>query len=387
MQPPPGYTTAPTNKVYRLRRSLYGLKQASRQWNTELSLKLIEHGFVQSNHDHCLFLKHSSDHSLFLLIYVDDVLITRTYESDIISVKKYLHSQFTVKDIGVAKYFQGLEIARGEKGTYVNQRKYILDIIKYVGLIGARSVSVPIPKGTKLSQISSPPFADLERYRRLIGRLLYLNLTRPDITYGIQQLSQFVHSPCQIHWDTAIHLLRYLKGCPSLGLYFPVQQNFTLAAYSDADWASCSDTRRSLTGFCVYLGDTLISWKTKKQTTVSRSTAEAEYRSLATTVCEVTWINYILKDFAITIPLPIPLWCDNKSALHICANPVFHERTKHLEIDCHIVINKFKGGFVLPQHISSSQQVADIFTKALAAPQFHHLVSKLGLGDLHQLPA
>ncbi|KAL2532955.1 Uncharacterized protein Adt_06306 [Abeliophyllum distichum] len=119
-------------------------------------------------------------------------------------IKKYLHSQFTIKDIGAAKYFLGLEIARGKKGTYDNQRKYILDIIKDARLMGARSVLVPIPKGIKLSQDSSSPFPDPERYRRLIGRLLYLNLTRPDITYGIQQLSQFVYSPCQIHWDTVI---------------------------------------------------------------------------------------------------------------------------------------------------------------------------------------
>ena len=195
-----------------------------------------------------------------------------------------------------------------------------------------------------------------------------------------------MNAPCQGHWEAALHLLRYLKGCPSMGLFYPAHNPSGLEAYSYADWASCLDSRKSFTGFCIYFGKALISWKIKRQTIVSKSSAEAEYRSLAATVCELLWISYLLQDFGINSPSHIPLWCDNKAALHITANPVFHERTKHLDIDCYIVRDQFKKGFIAPQHISSSHQIADIFTKSLSGPQFHYLLSKLGLFDLHQTP-
>ncbi|KAL0309998.1 UNVERIFIED_CONTAM: Retrovirus-related Pol polyprotein from transposon RE1 [Sesamum radiatum] len=200
------------------------------------------------------------------------------------------------------------------------------------------------------------------------------------ITVSLQrQLSQFLQHPRVPHWDAAIYLLRYLKGTPNLGLFFPANTSLQLCAYSDSDWASCPDSRRSLTGYCVFLGGALISWKTKKQATVSRSSTEAEYRSMASTVCELLWIHYLLHEFRISPLLPIPFWCDNKAAIHIAENPVFHERTKHLDIDCHLVREQFKQGFIAPQHISSKNQIADIFTKSLSAPAFTSLLAKLGL--------
>ncbi|KAL2237824.1 UNVERIFIED_CONTAM: Retrovirus-related Pol polyprotein from transposon RE1 [Sesamum indicum] len=188
--------------------------------------------------------------------------------------------------------------------------------------------------------------------------------------------------PSKSHWEAAIHLVRYLKGTASKGLLFNSEENFELQAFCDADWASCKDTRKSLTGYCVFLGNALISWKTKKQTTVSRSSAEAEYRSMATTTCELMWISNLLQELQVHSPTPIKLHCDNQAALYITANPVFHKRTKHIEIDCHIVRDKYKQGFILPLHISSRLQTADIFTKALPGPRFMFLISKLGLVNL-----
>ncbi|KAK6159728.1 hypothetical protein DH2020_003109 [Rehmannia glutinosa] len=183
-----------------------------------------------------------------------------------------------------------------------------------------------------------------------------------------------------------MYLLRYLKGCHSLGLFYSSSSPLTLQAYSDADWGSCSDTRKSLTGYCVLLGSSLISWKTKKQTTISRSTTEAEYRILGVTVCELKWLSYLAVDFHVPMSLPIPLWCDNQAALHIVANPIFHEQTKHLDIDCHVVRNSYKDGFVLPQKVASHLQLADLFTKLLGKSGFFPLVSKLGMLDFHHGP-
>ncbi|KAL2232434.1 UNVERIFIED_CONTAM: Retrovirus-related Pol polyprotein from transposon RE1 [Sesamum indicum] len=323
MLPPDGYSV-PQGQVCKLKRSLYGLEQASRQWNHEFTTKLLAYGFVQSHNDHCLFSKSIESEVIFLLVYVDDVLISSSAEALIQPVKDYLHGIFTLKDLGHAKYFLGLEIARSSEGTSVTQQKYIKDIIHDSGLDNANPVHTLLPSGLKLSSCGTV-LEDPESYRRLIGRLLYLGFTRPDVSYGAQQLSQFVHRPCKEHLAAALHLVKYLKGTSTKCLFFPAHNSFSLTGYCDADWASCPDSRRSLIGYCVFLGSALISWKTKKQPTISRSTAEAEYRSLAATVCELQWISYLLKDFQVPIQTPIPLYCDNQVAFHIVANPVFHD--------------------------------------------------------------
>ncbi|XP_020547848.1 uncharacterized protein LOC110011667 [Sesamum indicum] len=218
---------------------------------------------------------------------------------------------------------------------------------------------------------------DPEPFRRLVGRLLYLSFTRPDISHGVQQLSQFLQRPCRSHWAAATHLVRYLKGSSTKGLFFPMLNSLQLKAFCDADWAACPDTQRSLSGFCIFLGPAFISWKTKKQCTVSRSSAEAEYRSMAAATCELKWISFLLRDFGIALDGPIPFHCDNQAALHIMANPVFHERTKHLDIDCHIVRNCYKEGFLEPVFVRSNVQLADLFTKSLSSSQFSSLIGIL----------
>ncbi|KAL0312290.1 UNVERIFIED_CONTAM: Retrovirus-related Pol polyprotein from transposon RE1 [Sesamum radiatum] len=378
MTAPEGYDVPPGH-VCKLIRSLYGLKQASRQWNLEFTRSLLNFGFLQSMHDHCLFLKKVSSGYVGLLVYVDDVLIMAPSEDFIAEIKTYLDGLFTIKDLGMARYFLGLQIARSALGTSVTQSKYISDIITDCGLTNSKSVVTPLPQGVKLHSASDAFLSDPEPYRRLVGRLLYLGFTRPDISHGVQQLSQFLQKPCQAHWHAALHMVRYLKGSSTQGLFFPSSNSLRLRAYCDADWGSCLDSRRSLTGFCVFLGDALVSWKTKKQCTVSRSSAEAEYRSMAATVCELKWISYLLHDFDVLASTPILLHCDNQAALHIMANPVFHERTKHLDIDCHIVRDCYKSGFVSPSFIRSKEQLADVFTKTLPGAVFHTLVCKLGL--------
>ncbi|KAL0332868.1 UNVERIFIED_CONTAM: Retrovirus-related Pol polyprotein from transposon RE1 [Sesamum calycinum] len=258
MEAPAGYLVPP-GKVCKLKRSLYGLKQASRQWNQEFTTKLVQYGFSQSPHDHCLFTKATTAGLLVILVYVDYLLLTGCLEYLINEVKVYLDDAFTIKDLGYAKYFLGLEIARSSAGTSVTQHKYVRDIIIDAGLEKCRPVSTPLPLGLNLTFHAQPALADPELYRRLVVLLIYLGFTHPDISYGAQQLSQFVHHPSQIHMDAAMHLVRYLKGCPNLGLFFPSSNLLVLKAYCDADWASYVDSRRSLTSYCVFLGNSLIS--------------------------------------------------------------------------------------------------------------------------------
>ncbi|KAL2248387.1 UNVERIFIED_CONTAM: Retrovirus-related Pol polyprotein from transposon RE2 [Sesamum indicum] len=367
-------------------RSLYGSKQASRQWNVGLIMKLQQFGFNQCAHDHGLFFLRTDHGLVSLVVYVDDILLAGVCVEELQKVKAYLHHLFTIRDMGDAHYFLGMEIARNSDGIYLAQTKYILDIIADTCMKEAKSVATPFPAGLKLNSDTRALLQAPDSYRRLIGRLLYLSFTRPEISLSIQQLSQYLNHPCDTHWNAALHVVRYLKGCPTLGLLFPAANTLDFHGYCDADWASCFDSRRSLIGFCIFLGKALISWKIKKQSTVSRSSAEAEYRSLAATVCELHWLSFLLADFGVSLPLPISLFCDNKAALHTLANPVFHERTKYIEIDCHLVRDAYKDGFIAPVLIRSFVQLADLFTKALPLKLFSTFLSKLGLVCLAPSP-
>ncbi|GAA0164517.1 transmembrane signal receptor [Lithospermum erythrorhizon] len=351
MLPPEGYTKASGSEVCKLKRSLYGLKQASRKWNEEFTLKVLGYGFVQSCNDNCLFPYTTTTCFLVLVVYVDDILIAGTSESEIVLVKQFLHNEFTIKDLGKAKYFfLEIEITRTTFGMYLSQNKYISDIVKDLQLDNARSVATPIASEWQAYVPDSPLLQDSSVYRRLVGRLLYFNFTRPDVTYAVNQLSQFMQNPTQNHWDGALHVVKYLRGNANHGLFYSANSDLVVSAYCDADWAKCHENRRSVTGYSIFLGPSLVSWKSKKQTTVSKSSAEAEYRSAATTSCELKWISYLCKDLHIPIVDPIKLWCDNKSA----------------------------AGFLVPQYVNTKQQLSDIFTKSLPAPVFRDLLFKMG---------
>ncbi|KAL0462063.1 UNVERIFIED_CONTAM: Retrovirus-related Pol polyprotein from transposon RE1 [Sesamum latifolium] len=219
-----------------------------------------------------------------------------------------------------------------------------------------------LPLGLKLSSTSSPPLSDPEPYRRLVGRLLYLSFTRPDISFWGTTAKPICPSTWASSYGRRTPFSSILERNSDHGLFFPSSNPLTLTAYCDADWA----------------GNALISWKTKKQSTVARSTAEAEYRSLGMTVCELQWVSYLLQDLHVALPTPIRFIVTTKPHSNSCQS-LFHERTKHIEIDCHLVRDKFKAGFVLPSHVPSKLQLADIFTKSLPVSVFRSLVSKLGL--------
>ena len=386
MVPPQGYTKALPSQVCKLQRSLYGLKQASRQWNIELTKFLLSRGFTQSKSDYSLFSKVTNDRHIFLLVYVDDLLLAGDDHQGILDTKQALHTAFTIKDLGLACYFLGIEISRSSQGTFLNQRKYILDILQDAGLTGAKPTRFPLPKNLHLSLDTGEFLPDPSPYRRLVGRLLYLTLTRPDLSYSVQHFSQFLQNPRQPHYHAALHVLRYLKGTANTGLFYPSQNSLQLFACTDADWGTCKHSARSLTGYCVFLGSSLVSWKTKKQKTVAKSSAEAEYRSMSATTSELEWLHSLLQDFHIDIPLPITMFCDNKAAQHIAQNPVFYEGTKHLRIDCHYTRDKVLEGFLQTSHVPSAERLADLMTKPLSEAQHFYLSSRLGLMDSPPIP-
>ncbi|KAL6323616.1 hypothetical protein AAG906_039210 [Vitis piasezkii] len=383
MSPPPGLRRqGEENLVCRLHKSLYGLKQASRQWFSKFSKAIQAAGYVQSRADYSLFTRIQGKSFTALLIYVDDILITGNDSVSIAAIKKFLHSQFRLKDLGDLKYFLGIEVSSSKNGIFISQRKYALEIIKDAGLLGAAPIDTPMERGLKLSD-KSDLLKDPGHYRRLVGRLIYLTVSRPDITYSVHVLSRFMHQPRKLHMEAALRVVRYLKNAPGQGLFFSSNSDFRLRAYCDSDWAGCPITRRSTTGYCVFLGPSLVSWRSKRQKTVSLSSAEAEYRAMTGACCELTWLRYLLRDLGVLHREPSLLYCDNKAALHIAANPVFHERTRHIEMDCHYIRDKIQDGSVATRFVNSAHQLADVLTKALGKEVFTPMIRKLGVQDIH----
>ncbi|KAF5471061.1 hypothetical protein F2P56_011533 [Juglans regia] len=322
MELPPGLAVKAENKVCKLLKSLYGLKQASRQWFAKLSTALLDYGFTQGNSYCSLFIKKFESSFIALLVYVDDVLLASDSLQEIELLKNFLHDKCTIKNLGELKYFLGLEVARSKNGISICQRKYALDILQDTGIIGAKPAAFPMESNLKLTVTDSDLYEDPSAYRRMVGRLLSLTITRPDLAYSVQVLSQFLAKPAVSHYQAAIRVLRYLKATPGQGLFFSSSSELQLKAFSDSDWAGCVDTRRSVTGFVIFLGNSLISWKSKKQATISRSSVEAEYRALASTTCEIQWLLYGLQDLNISHQQPTLLYTDSKSALSIATNPV-----------------------------------------------------------------
>ncbi|XP_038879273.1 uncharacterized mitochondrial protein AtMg00810-like [Benincasa hispida] len=290
----------------KLNKSIYGLKQASRQWSLKFTAALSSHGFHQSKSDYSLFTQGHGHDFVALLVYVDDILLTGPSPQIISSVKEVLKGHFKLKDLGHAKDFLGLKLSRSQQGIMISQRKYCLQILEDTGFLEAKPATTPMDPNLKLSKNEGELLKadDITCYRRLIGRLIYLQISRPDICFVVHRLSQFIHSPTKAHLNAAHHLLRYLKRYPGQGILISPITSFHLKAFVDADWGSCPVTRRSITGFCIFLGASIISWKSKKQVTVSRSSAEAEYRALASVTSEFIWISQLLKDLQVKILMP-----------------------------------------------------------------------------------
>ncbi|GJU48851.1 putative RNA-directed DNA polymerase [Tanacetum coccineum] len=292
MKPPEGYFPS-RDKVCKLKKSLYGLKQAPRQWNAKLTSTLIENGFSQSKSDYSLFTKTDKGVFLALLVYVDDIIIIGNNIAEIENFKVFLKSKFMIKDLGKLKYFLGIEVVDTDKGICLNQRKYVLDLLSEYGMLACKTVDTPLLSKLVISNEATtcdPILENITDYQKLMG----------------------------------------------LGIHFVKTSGMFLSAFSDADWAKCVVTRKSVTGYCIFLNNSLISWKSKKQSTLSKSSTQAEYRALASVTSE------------------------------IAANPVFHERTKHLEIDLHFVREIFLKGVVKTIKVDSANQIADVFTKGLA---------------------
>lgn len=377
LQQPQGFIDAhhPTH-VCRLHKALYGLKQAPRAWFSTFSQFLLTKGFKSSHCDSSLFVLQTLTAITILIIYVDDILLTGSDPSFITKLVSQMHASFAMKELGNMSYFLGISVTATAQGYFLSQHKYALEILDKAGMSTCKPYPSPMDVKPILSPTDAALFPDPSLYRGLVGALQYMTITRPDLALAVNSACQHMHQPSIGDFKTVKRLLRYLKGTLTHGMVFSLG-DFTLTAYSDSDWAGCSLDRRSTTGYCVFLGPNLISWTAKKQPTVARSSTEAEYRALAQTAAQLSWLIMLLRDFGlVSVPSPV-LWCDNLSALALAANPVFHARSKHIEVDYHFVREKVMARQLIVRHIPTSEQLADLFTKPLSVARFNYLKDKL----------
>ncbi|XP_051202590.1 uncharacterized mitochondrial protein AtMg00810-like [Lolium perenne] len=274
--------------VCRLNRSLYGLKQAPRAWYQRFASFIISTGFICSRSDTLIFVLRCAEGTAFLLLYVDDIVLTASSTGLLDRIMASLRSGFAMTNMGSLHYFLGIAVTRDSSGMHLSQAKYAAEILDRAGMTACKSATTPVDTSPKLAATASPPVADPTEYRSLAGALQYLTFTRPDIAYAIQQVCLHMHDTCEQHLAAIKRILHYVKGTLSHGRQLHSSSPDSMITYTDADWAGWPDTRRSTSGFCVYLGDNLVSWSSKRQHTVSRSSTEAKYRAVANVVAEAS---------------------------------------------------------------------------------------------------
>jgi histone deacetylase 1/2 len=320
---------------------------------------------------------------MFLLVYVDDIIVVSSMPAACDRLIHQLRDSFALKDLGSLHFFLGIEVQKSAGGILMSQRKYASELLQRTGLVHCGPISTPMASSDRLSATDGNLLSaeDSTRYRSVVGGLQYLTMTRPDLSFAVNKVCQYLHAPRCTHWTAVKRILRYVKATLTHGLLLRPATSPTdlLSAFSDADWAGNSDDRRSTGGFAIFYGGNLISWSARKQATVSRSSTESEYKALANATAELIWVQALLGELGVSHSRPPILWCDNIGATYLSSNPVFHARTKHIEVDFHFVRERVAQKLLQIRFISSKDQIADIFTKPLPLPLFQSCRRNLNL--------
>lgn len=382
LEQPEGFSDG-TNRVCKLNRAIYGLKQAGRQWNKKLDDALLSFKLRKCQMDPCIYC--SQDLRLIIAIYVDDFLIFYSDEEDLLKIKNLLCSAFKMKDMGVAKGCIGIRITQREKQIELDQSVYIEEILRKFGMFDCKPMGTPSDTNCKLSiNMSSDEISEDELkglpYQEAVGSLLYLAQgTRPDIAFSVNDVSRFNNNYTFAHWKAVKRIFRYLKGTVNYKLSYSFENTGQITGFSDADWASDIDKRRSCTGYVFIFSNAAITWKSTRQSTVALSSTESEYMALSSAVQEAIWLRQLCHELGYDMKGPTKFNCDNQSAILLAESDGYRQRSKHIDIRFHHIRDKIKNRQIDVQYLSTNDMVADSLTKAVSKEKTDFCAHAMGL--------
>ncbi|GKA03751.1 putative ribonuclease H-like domain-containing protein [Tanacetum coccineum] len=365
----------------RLKKALYGLHQAPRAWYETLSTYLLDNGFQRGKIDKTLFIKRVKSDILLVQVYVDDIIFGSTKKSLCIEFENMMHKKFQMSFMGELTFFLGLQVKQKEDGIFIIQDKYVTKILKKFSFTEVKTASTPMETHKPLLKDANGEDVDEHLYRSMIGSLMYLTSSRPDIMFAVCACARYQVNPKVSHLYAVKRIFRYLKGQPKLGLWYPKDSPFDLVAYTDSDYAGASLDRKSTTRGCQFLGCRLISWQCKKQTVVANSTTEAEYIAASNCYGQVLWIQSKLLDYGYNF-MQTKIHIDNESTICIVKNLVFHLKTKHIEIMHHFIRDSNEKKLIQMIKIHTDQNVADLLIKAFDVSRFQYLIASTGMFNL-----
>lgn len=369
--------------VYKLHKALYGLKQAPRAWFSRIEAHFVGEGFQRCESEQTLFTRRNQEGKIIIVsIYVDDLIFTGNDEAMLSEFKNSMLREFDMTDLGKMRFFLGIEVLQKSDGIYICQRKYALEVLKRFGMLDSNSVGSPIVPGSKISRDGSGKPIDETHYKQLVGSLIYLTATRPDMMFVTCLISRYMARPMEIHLQAAKRVLRYLKGTVNYGIHYRRGEDGELIAFTDSDYAGDMDDRKSTSGYVFMMGSSAVSWCSKKQPIVTLSTTEAEFVAAAVCVCQGIWVQRILKEMGQSDKGCMTVMCDNSSMIKLSKNPVMHGRSKHIDVRFHFLRNLTREGTIALYYCASQDQVADIMTKPLKLDVFLTLRKLLGVCEV-----
>ena len=372
--------------VYKLYKALYGLRQAPRAWNMRLDKSLKELGFTRCTQEQAVYIRGKNCSGVIVGVYVDDLIVTGKDPAAIVEFKQQMLDEFDMSDLGLLHYYLGIEVTQGNGKISIKQSTYAKKVLEQFGMMECNPTKYPMEPKAHLQKDGAGHPVDVTEYRRVIGCLRYLLNTRPDLSFAVGVASRFMERPNVMHHKAVKQILRYVKGTIHLGLvYGRGGGTEEITGFTDSDMAGDMDDRKSTSDMTFYVNECLVAWNSQKQKTVALSSCEAEFMAATSAACHALWLRSLLAELLGAEPKAVKMFVDNKSAIALMKNPVFHGRRKHIDTRFHFIRECVEGGQIIVEFARTEEQRADLLTKALSAAKqgiMRHLLGMRYLGPL-----